>query len=109
MPVWEVARCTTAAPMHFPEYQGHVDGGVMANNPCTDGLIAICNFYRERRGKKKRIAIVVSVGSGKSPDKKLGAINLQEQLDPKGIFSGKVFSAAKNLFSLLETAVSEPS
>ena len=33
-PVWKVARCTSAAPMFFSEFEDHVDGGVLANNPC---------------------------------------------------------------------------
>lgn len=33
-PVWKVARCSSAAPMFFSEFEDHVDGGVLANNPC---------------------------------------------------------------------------
>ena len=33
-PVWKVARCSSAAPMFFSEFENHVDGGVLANNPC---------------------------------------------------------------------------
>lgn len=33
IPIWEVARCTSAAPTFFEPYAGMVDGGVWANNP----------------------------------------------------------------------------
>ena len=45
-PVWKVARYTSAAPMFFTEFEDYVDGGVLANNPCSYGLSAIQNFYR---------------------------------------------------------------
>jgi patatin-like phospholipase/acyl hydrolase len=32
--VWKVARCSSAAPLLFEEFEDHVDGGVLANNPC---------------------------------------------------------------------------
>jgi predicted acylesterase/phospholipase RssA len=33
-PVWKVARMASAAPLFFEEFEDHVDGGVLANNPC---------------------------------------------------------------------------
>jgi len=44
--VWKVARYTSAAPMFFRECDDYVDGGVLANNPCSYGLSAIQNFHR---------------------------------------------------------------
>lgn len=44
--VWKVARYTSAAPMFFTEFEDYVDGGVLANNPCSYGLSAIQNFHR---------------------------------------------------------------
>lgn len=44
--VWKVARYTTAAPMFFTEFEDYVDGGVLANNPCSYGFSAIQNFHR---------------------------------------------------------------
>ena len=40
-PVWKVARYTTAAPVYFTECDDYVDGGVLANNPCSDALTKI--------------------------------------------------------------------
>ena len=31
--VWEVAVKTSSAPVYFPSYKGHVDGGISVNNP----------------------------------------------------------------------------
>jgi len=36
--VVDVALRTSAAPMYFPTYQGHIDGGVVANNPALAAL-----------------------------------------------------------------------
>ena len=44
--VWKVARYTSAAPLFFTEFEDYVDGGVLANNPCSYGFSAIQNFYR---------------------------------------------------------------
>lgn len=39
--LWEVARCTSAAPTYWPSYQWCLDGGLFANDP-TDSAIASC-------------------------------------------------------------------
>ena len=44
--IWKVARYTSAAPMFFKEFEDYVDGGVLANNPCSYGFSAIQNFHR---------------------------------------------------------------
>ena len=94
--------------MHFTEHNDYVDGGVLANNPCEAGLIAIRDFYHERRGEKVSIAFVVSVGSGVWPGEKMGSTNLHQHLRPGGVFEPlKAFRAAKNVLSLLEEAVSD--
>lgn len=38
LPAWKVAMYTTAAPTFFPSYNGYIDGGVFANNPCMCAL-----------------------------------------------------------------------
>ena len=37
----DVALRTSAAPMYFPSYQGHIDGGVIANNPSLVALTSV--------------------------------------------------------------------
>ena len=39
--VWRVGRYTSAAPVYFTECDNFVDGGLLANNPCSDGLTKI--------------------------------------------------------------------
>ncbi len=44
IPVWKVARATSAAPTYFSAYRGIdsvrlIDGGVWANNPCMVGVV----------------------------------------------------------------------
>ena len=36
--VIDVALASSAAPIYFPSYKNHVDGGLIANNPCTAAL-----------------------------------------------------------------------
>jgi len=39
-PLWEVVRCSVAAPSYFSPWKGYVDGGVFANNPSMVGVAA---------------------------------------------------------------------
>ncbi len=106
--MWKVARYTSAAPIFFTEFEGYVDGGVLANNPCEYGLSAIQRYHRERQVNLP-IAMVVSLGTGLYPPEELGRIDAQEFL-----FFGKhwfsitdnVKKRAKNLLALLTNAVS---
>ena len=104
--VWKVARYTSASPIFFGEFENYVDGGVLANNPCDCGLTAIQNFYH-LQGERLLISIVVSVGTGVYPAKKLGQVDAQEFL-----FFGKHWfhistlkERATNLITLLANAV----
>ena len=45
-PVWKVGRYTAAAPLYFTECDYYVDGGVLANNPCSDALTRIQVDFR---------------------------------------------------------------
>lgn len=67
VPMWEVARCTTAAPTYFEPYRLRVkgrpgsmvmiDGGVFANNP------AMC-AYTEALGRGRPVELMLSLGTG---------------------------------------------
>lgn len=67
VPIWEVARATSAAPSYFqtikihdPEY---LDGGFGANNPC----IEIYDEVRKMNNNSDDFAsIIISVGTGKN-------------------------------------------
>ena len=44
--VWKVARYTSAAPLFFKELDNYVDGGILANNPCSVGLAAMQTLHQ---------------------------------------------------------------
>jgi len=107
-PVWKVAQYTSAAPMYFNEVDDYVDAGLLAQNPIDSGLSRIQKHYREH-GQKLPISIVVSVGSGKQPEKELGSIDARDffffgthWFNPQESFVDK----AKNFVTLLSNAVS---
>ena len=104
--VWKVARYTSASPIFFGEFENYVDGGVLANNPCDCGLTAIQNFYR-LQGQSLRIAVVVSIGTGKYPSEKLGKVDAQEYLffGTHRFRLGKLRDLTTNLISLLSNEV----
>ena len=64
--MWKVARYTSAAPMYFTEFENYVDGGVLANNPCDEGLIKVRSHYRHL-GARTAVSCVVSIGCGVCP------------------------------------------
>ena len=108
-PVWKVARYTSAGPMFFKEFENYVDGGVLANNPCNQGLSKIQKFHHDLH-KKLPIALVVSVGTGIYPPDTLGTVDAQDflffgrhWLD----FTEHIKARAGNLISLLSNALVE--
>lgn len=46
--LWEVARCTSAAPTYWPSHQWCLDGGLFANNPSDSAVAACLRHLRER-------------------------------------------------------------
>ena len=106
--MWEVARYTSAAPAYFDELHNYVDGGILANNPAASGLTVIQEMYRSM-DQKLPISLVVSVGTGRMPDDKLGRTDAHQFM-----FLGKhwlnfkdtVVSRGTNLLTLLGNAVS---
>lgn len=69
LPIWQVARATSAAPTIFTPmrmyhknvigvpYEDYVDGGVMTNNPSSE-------IYSEVIGHGKTVSTLVSLGTG---------------------------------------------
>lgn len=101
--MWKVARFTSAAPVLFGEFDDYVDGGVLANNPSESGLSKIQDFHR-RRGEKLPISLVVSIGSGKYPIKKLGSVDFLFT-GSSGFNLTSFKDGTSNLMSLLSYAV----
>jgi predicted acylesterase/phospholipase RssA len=77
IPMWRIARATTAAPTFFEPYQietreathALIDGGMVANNPAMCALAEVTNHienYALVDGFRKPI-MIVSLGSGRLP------------------------------------------
>ena len=103
-PVWKVARYTSAAPVLFGESDEYVDGGILANNPSESGLSRIQDYYR-KRGEKLPISLVVSIGCGKYPIKKLGSVDFLFA-GSGGLHLAGLKDGTSNFLSLLQYAVS---
>lgn len=67
IPIWEVARATSAAPTYFqPRKTGnreYLDGGMGANNPCEE---LYGEVRRMNNGSNKCVRIILSIGTGKN-------------------------------------------
>lgn len=62
--VIDVALASSAAPIYFPSYNNHIDGGIIANNPSTAAIATA-------RGDQENIEtldnmFLLSIGTGKS-------------------------------------------
>ena len=57
-PVVDVALRSTAAPTIFPSHQGHIDGGMMANNPSTAAIAIALRHNPELDIKDIRLLVV---------------------------------------------------
>lgn len=69
IPIWQVARATSAAPTYFkpPVIDGleYVDGGFGANNPCAE----IYEEVRRMNNNSRRcVSIILSIGTGKNSE-----------------------------------------
>ncbi|SHH13137.1 patatin-like phospholipase family protein [Tepidibacter thalassicus] len=60
--VIDVALCSSAAPIYFPSYKNHIDGGIIANNP---SLAAIA-IARDKKGANQKLdnIYMLSIGTG---------------------------------------------
>ena len=97
VPLWEVARATTAAPIYFTPFRGkYVDGGVKANNPCEFAMAEINRYDHSMGLPQRNYLLTVSLGTGIYPDKVL-------ETGGKGIQLHKMFT---DLVDMLTDAVS---
>jgi patatin-like phospholipase/acyl hydrolase len=46
--LWEIARCTSAAPTYWPSHQWCLDGGLYANNPSDSAIAGCLRYLREK-------------------------------------------------------------
>lgn len=55
--LWEVARCTSAAPTYWPSHQWCLDGGLFANNPSDSAVASVVRYLKRK-----------AVAAGTDPD-----------------------------------------
>ena len=89
---------TSAAPMYFVDYQGYIDGGLKANNPCDFGMGIIRQYYETRNLTLPHFPVIVSVGTGIFPSQKLNNLN-------NSVVTG-LLSTVTDWFKLFMSAVS---
>ena len=94
--VWESCRVSTAAPTYFPLLNDLklLDGGLICNNPTVDSMAEIIQ-QGKREGKLVDFGCVVSIGTGTSPLKQTGDVELFLP-NPTSIFK----NVTKNLCAL---------
>ena len=79
VPVWKVARATSAAPIFFEPFEGkYVDGGVKANNPCMEALKVIKEYDRSRGHPERHFLLTVSVGTGVYPKQDVLSVDMRK-------------------------------
>ncbi len=64
-PVVDVALRSAAAPTIFPSHEGHIDGGMMANNPSTAAIAFALGQHEPRPGLED--VSLLSLGTGLTP------------------------------------------
>ncbi len=75
--IWKAARATSAVPVFFhPQDEKYVDGGLIANNPTTDGII---DMYEHAKKEKKnlQLKLVLSLGTGLNPPKAIDDVDFE--------------------------------
>ena len=83
IPIWQVARATSAAPTYFkpPVIDGleYLDGGFGANNPCVE----IYEEVRRMNNNSQRcVSIILSIGTGKNNEaRRLKGTGMQRYLN----------------------------
>ena len=91
----------------FKEMDDFVDGGVLVQNPSMAGMARVKEHYQSRGYKGIPVSLVVSIGTGIPPDRKLGSVDAQDLLSfGTHWFNGEVKEKLGNLGTLLSNAVS---
>ncbi|MFZ5945803.1 MAG: patatin-like phospholipase family protein [Bacillota bacterium] len=68
--VIDAAMSSSAAPVYFPSYKQHIDGGLIANNPCTAAIsIASDPYFADEITDN---IYLLSIGTGFNPHKITG-------------------------------------
>uniref|UniRef100_A0A8C9K6Y1 85/88 kDa calcium-independent phospholipase A2 n=1 Tax=Panthera tigris altaica TaxID=74533 RepID=A0A8C9K6Y1_PANTA len=96
--VWRAARSSGAAPTYFRPNGRFLDGGLLANNPTLDAMTEIHEYNQDmirkgQEGKVKKLSIVVSLGTGRSPQVPVTCVDVFRPSNPwelaKTVFGAK--------------------
>ncbi|KAJ8037413.1 85/88 kDa calcium-independent phospholipase A2 [Holothuria leucospilota] len=109
--IWHAIRSSTAAPTYFPPRDLFMDGGLVANNPTTDAMTEISEYYAERKLKGlpvRKIGLVVSLGTGNGPVSEMKDIEVYIPKNVTDIFRvGAHIKAAAHLGEIMLELVTD--
>ncbi|XP_008142853.1 85/88 kDa calcium-independent phospholipase A2 isoform X2 [Eptesicus fuscus] len=109
--VWRAARSSGAAPTYFRPSGRYLDGGLLANNPTLDAMTEIHEYNQDmiRKGqghKVKKLSIVVSLGTGKSPQVPVTCVDVFRPSNPWEL--AKTVFGAKELGKMVVDCCTDP-
>ncbi|XP_037702479.1 85/88 kDa calcium-independent phospholipase A2 isoform X3 [Choloepus didactylus] len=109
--VWRAARSSGAAPTYFRPNGRFLDGGLLANNPTLDALTEIHEYNQDliRKGqghKVKKLSIVVSLGTGRSPQVPVTCVDVFRPSNPWEL--AKTVFGAKELGKMVVDCCTDP-
>ncbi|KAL4834097.1 hypothetical protein H8958_017582 [Nasalis larvatus] len=109
--VWRAARSSGAAPTYFRPNGRFLDGGLLANNPTLDAMTEIHEYSQDliRKGqanKVKKLSIVVSLGTGRSPQVPVTCVDVFRPSNPWEL--AKTVFGAKELGKMVVDCCTDP-
>ncbi|XP_066214481.1 85/88 kDa calcium-independent phospholipase A2 isoform X1 [Saccopteryx leptura] len=109
--VWRAARSSGAAPTYFRPNGRFLDGGLLANNPTLDAMTEIHEYNQDmiRKGqgnKVKKLSIVVSLGTGRSPQVPVTCVDVFRPNNPWEL--AKTVFGAKELGKMVVDCCTDP-
>ncbi|XP_028935263.1 85/88 kDa calcium-independent phospholipase A2 isoform X1 [Ornithorhynchus anatinus] len=109
--VWRAARSSGAAPTYFRPMGRFLDGGLLANNPTLDAMTEIHEYNQDliRKGERhrvKKLGVVVSLGTGKSPQVPVTCVDVFRPSNPWEL--AKTVFGARELGKMVVDCCTEP-
>ncbi|XP_053082758.1 85/88 kDa calcium-independent phospholipase A2 isoform X4 [Acinonyx jubatus] len=109
--VWRAARSSGAAPTYFRPNGRFLDGGLLANNPTLDAMTEIHEYNQDmirkgQEGKVKKLSIVVSLGTGRSPQVPVTCVDVFRPSNPWEL--AKTVFGAKELGKMVVDCCTDP-
>ncbi|XP_016077958.1 PREDICTED: 85/88 kDa calcium-independent phospholipase A2 [Miniopterus natalensis] len=109
--VWRAARSSGAAPTYFRPDGRFLDGGLLANNPTLDAMTEIHEYnqdmiHKGQGSKVKKLSVVVSLGTGKSPQVPVTCVDVFRPSNPWEL--AKTVFGAKELGKMVVDCCTDP-